>query len=81
LPRKKRQSGERSAGLVVDGHRERRGLDRWRARDRLDCRLRPAIGQAEGEAAEGRVGFERRPDLLQEGVEGSVARRRIAFRA
>jgi hypothetical protein len=29
--------------------------------------------------AEGRVGFERRPDLLEEGVEGSVARRRIAL--
>jgi hypothetical protein len=38
------------------------------------------VGQAEGEAAEGRVRFERRTDLLEESIEGSVARRRIAFR-
>ena len=47
--------------------------------DRLDRRLRPAVGQAESEAAEGRVGFERRPDLLEESIEGSVTRRRIAL--
>ena len=33
----------------------------------------------EGEAAEGRVGFERRTDLLKESIEGGVPRRRIAF--
>jgi hypothetical protein len=35
-----------------------------------------AIGQAEGKTAEGRVGFQHRPDLLQEVVKGSVTRRR-----
>jgi len=79
LPRKKQESGERSAGLVVDGHGERRGLDRRCARDRLDRGLRPAVGRAEGEAAQRRVGLERYPDPLEEVVEGGVARRRIAL--
>ena len=42
-------------------------------------RLPPAVGQAESEAADGRVGFEACPDLLEESIEGSIARRRIAF--
>ena len=69
----------RVVGLVVDGHRERRGLDRGRAGHGLDRRLGPAIGHTEGEAAERRIGFEHRPDLLEEVVEVSVARRRIAL--
>jgi len=43
---------ERSVALVVDGHGERCGLECRCARHRLDCRLRPAIRQAVGEAAE-----------------------------
>jgi predicted ATP-dependent protease len=69
LPRKKQESGERSAGLVVDGHRERRALDRGRACYRLDRRFGPAVGQAEGEVAEGRVSIERSTNLLEQAVE------------
>src|SRR5918995_1169499 len=67
-PKKKQESGERSVALVVDGDGERRALDRRRTGDRLDCRLGPAVGHAKGEAAERRVGFERHPDLLEEGI-------------
>ena len=79
MPRKKQESGKRSAGLVVDGHGERRGLDRRCARHRLDRRLGPAIGLAEGETAEGPVSFERGADLLEEVVEGGVPNGRIAL--
>jgi hypothetical protein len=37
----------------------------------------PAVGQAEGEAAEDRIGFECNADLLEESIEGRVTRRRI----
>jgi hypothetical protein len=66
-------SGKRGVGLVVDGDRERRGLDRRRAGHCLDARLGPAVAQAEREVAEGRVSFERDPDLLEESIEGGVA--------
>jgi hypothetical protein len=54
-----------------------RSGSRESARDRLDRRLRPAVGQAEGDAAEGRVCFKCNTDLLEESVEVSVTRRRI----
>ena len=73
------KSGEGCVGLVVDGQCERRALDRRRTGDRLDGRLGPAVGQAEREAAEGGINLERRPDLLEKNIEGSVTRRRIAF--
>ena len=38
-----------------------------------------AIAQAEGKAAESRVGFECNADLLEESVEGGVASRGIAL--
>jgi hypothetical protein len=50
-----------------------------RTADRLDARLRSAVGQAEGEAAQGRVGCERNTNLLLERVEGSVTCGRIAL--
>ena len=59
--------------LVVDGQDERRSLDRRRACDRLDARLGPTVGQAKGEAAEGRVRLKHRSELLQQVVECSVA--------
>jgi hypothetical protein len=71
-------SGEWCVGLVVDGHRERRALDRRRTSDSFDCRLGPTIGQAEGEVAERRFSVERDPDLLEEGVEGSISGRPVA---
>ena len=75
MPRKKQESGQWSVALVLDGHRERRALDRRRTSDRLDRRLGSAVGQAEGEAADGGVAFENRPDLLEESVERSITRR------
>jgi hypothetical protein len=74
-----RGSGQWSVARAVDCHDQRAAFHRRRARHRLDCWLGPAVGQAEGEAAERRVGFERNTGLLEEGVEGSVTRRRIAL--
>src|SRR5688500_9482877 len=73
------ESGKGCVALVVDGHSECRGLDRGCARDRLDARLGPAVGETEGEPAKGRVGSECNADLLEESIEGSGARRGITL--
>jgi hypothetical protein len=73
------KSGEWCVGPVLDCDGERGALDRWCARDRLDCRPWSAVGEAEGKTVERRISLDRVTDLLEEGIEGSVARRRIAL--
>jgi hypothetical protein len=41
--------------------------------------LPPTVSQAEGKAAERRIGLKRNTDLLEESIEASVTRRRIAL--
>jgi hypothetical protein len=72
-------SGEGCGGLIVDHHGQRPALDRRGTSHRLDCRLRSTVGQAEGKPAEGRVGFERGADLLEEVAERGVADCRVTL--